>query len=532
MINLIHFEIKNGNLSPIEYGTSVINYSVGSDIFISYRDLIVSCGESTLLNAILVRNERSETKVFVDQYGSIPMFYLIQDDRIIFSNIFDRIASACKINTVDEVGFWESFLFETPFLERTLFDNIKIIQAGHYLSIIGKSVTQKPYFKFKFGKLQSKNFIEDAFNSLVKNTILPLQAKQIVFPISGGVDSRLLLGLFKRKAGNSFILPVTYGYGRSSLEYQYARRSLDATKIPYDNHQFHKLDANTYLENTDHLIKITGGLIGAQNSHFFSYLNKNEFSDEAICISGFFADSIFGYAAGKSKERDHLDNKYFRTAKDFYEAGVVPEMILQKIKEDLLKLYQQYQESNLDTFDEFIYIKERTTKFHIQLYNLYRTQIDVQMPLLQNDIIDCFMGIPSAIRRNKDIIFKMLDTYFVEFKDINNISSSGRYGSGKGQGMTKINYFTYIALTTINKILVNKLKIPINLDNPYDTEKQDFYYLKNFKKVFITDLVILERMKLLNSSQSKVLSKRVDGMRNLQIITNTDLYEKYIKLRT
>jgi len=528
MLNLIYIEIENNKISTLKHGAAIKHHVVEDGDLLTYSDFFYESHPISLLNAILIKKEEDEIRIYVDHYSSIPLFYTITENKILLSNIFNAVSKNVHTNDIDEIGFWESFLFESPLLDRTLLKDIKIIQAGHYLSIKKKSVVQIQYFTFSYHERDTKNIIEDCYESLNKID-LNLDSKQILFPISGGVDSRLLLGLFKKKSNAQSIIPITYSYNKSSLEFIYAKKLLKKTNIDYQEHDFHKLDHNSYLKHNAYLLNITGGLIGAQNSHLLGYLLEKRFDKGSVLISGLFADTIFGYASKTSYDNNILNNKYYKTAQIFFQKKLISEEIFESIKEDLIELHIQWEKgSNLKSFAEFMYIKERTSKFHMQLYNLYRTILDVKLPLLHNDVILSFMGIPTEIKENKAIIFHILDKYFPEYKNINNISSSGRFGSGRGKGMTKLNFYSYILLTIVNKIILNKLRIPFAFDNPYDTEKQDFYFYRYNRKRWHIDLNYLQKLGLIDKNKSKQLSKRIDGMRNFQLVSNIELLRKII----
>lgn len=208
--------------------------------------------------------------------------------------------------------------------------------------------------------------------------------------------------------------------------------------------------------------------------------------------------------------------------------NTIKKEVAQKIDLDLKKVYSQWEKSTINDFSEYIYVKERTSKFHMQLLNLFRSKIDFEIPLYNEKIIDFYMGLPAKDKENKKIIFDILDHYFLEFKKINNVSSSGRFGSGKGQGMTILNYYLYIFITVINRIILKKFKITYQVDNPYDTEKQEYYFIKNYKTIFSNSVKFLQKNKEINIKNNNIFFRESIGMRGFQIITNTEILKKYI----
>ena len=528
MKNLIYFEIQNNKFRSFNFGNSIESKTNEEGMYIFYKNIKPSCQRDKLLNTILLQNVNGEIRINVDQFNTIPLFYGVNGDKIVFSNIFNEVAQSISSLTIDSIGFWESYLFESPFLDRTLIKEIRTIQPGCYLSVQNTKLEQKPYFSFIFKENIYENYQKIAFECLDENLYFGQTDRDIIFPISGGVDSRLLLSFFNKKQKYKSIKAITYGFNKSTFEYIYAKKVLNCLDINFESHDFHIINDKTYLSDIEKLIQITGGLIGIQNNHLYSYLSINNFKDDVYTISGFFADTIFGYAVSDSENNNIKYTKYYTLSKRFYELGIISNKIFFGIESDLKILFDQWKNSNITSFNEFLYIKERSTKFHMHLYNLYRTKIDTVMPLVNNNIIDVFMSMPSHIKKNKKIIFETLDSFFPSLGAINNISSSGRYGSGKGQGMTKTNYYLYLCITIINKVLINMLKVPIIFDNPYDTEKQDFFYLKKMKSRLINELNILHEQCDIDVNVCSKIGRRVDGMRNMQLITNIELIKKYI----
>lgn len=145
--------------------------------------------------------DRQINRVFLarDRYGIKPLYYThTRDNQMVFASEVKAILTYCQEKpSIDAEGLLEYFTFQNFFTDKTLFDQIKLLPAGHYLEIgLGKTshVVQKQYWDFNFKESTTIKKEQDYVDEL---TYLFEQAvhRQLVSDVevgsylSGGVDS-------------------------------------------------------------------------------------------------------------------------------------------------------------------------------------------------------------------------------------------------------------------------------------------------------------------------------------------------------
>ena len=71
-----------------------------------------------------------------DRYGIKPLYYCRDSDYFIFASENKAIVTYnSRLKTLDYQALLEYFTFQNIFTNRTLFKNIQLLEAGHYLEI-------------------------------------------------------------------------------------------------------------------------------------------------------------------------------------------------------------------------------------------------------------------------------------------------------------------------------------------------------------------------------------------------------------
>ena len=156
----------------------------------------------------------------VDHIRSRPLFYAIKNARFYLSDDAEWIRQRVGEHTMDAVAREEFELTGYVTGPDTLFQNIKQIQAGELVVATyedgGLHVETARYYKFQHTEpaVVDEIALSGALDSVAVASIQRLveyaAGRQIVVPLSGGYDSRLIVTLLKR-LGYENILTFTYG---------------------------------------------------------------------------------------------------------------------------------------------------------------------------------------------------------------------------------------------------------------------------------------------------------------------------------
>ncbi|AKB80543.1 Asparagine synthetase (glutamine-hydrolyzing) [Methanosarcina horonobensis HB-1 = JCM 15518] len=155
----------------------------------------------------------------VDKTRSIPLFYIKTKNSITISDSAYYLKD--KINQhLNEENAAEFMVAGYVTGNETLFDNIKQVRNGEFLIYQKNEKRLKSCFYFKFlhrnnYELPEIRLIEmldqtfvNTFSRLIKST--SKQGKKLVVPLSGGLDSRIIVAMLKRLGVNDVIC-MSYG---------------------------------------------------------------------------------------------------------------------------------------------------------------------------------------------------------------------------------------------------------------------------------------------------------------------------------
>lgn len=502
MRNLVFFKVvcKFGKVSVID---KVLTDDLKSKVTLD--------GNYSNKGVNIVINDSSVRIVF-DHFNSLPLFWgKASDGAIIVSNNHEKIVYETKASEVDVIGFWELYLFETPLLSRTLFKEVSVSQAGHDLVIDESGSRLERRFNFNYGKQKScANVVKTAHELLEKK--LSHSYQNVVFPISGGLDSRIILSYMKDSIPSDTHF-ITYGFSPKILENTYAKEILHLLYEKDYSHDFHTIESNRYLEAGSRGVSLSGGLAGIQNSHLLGYAEKSPHIG-SHCILGMFADAIFGYGVSENNS-DWKNCSYAIKVDRFKSKGILSNDIVEQILGDLKLLYNDWCDgSDLSSFDEYIYVRERNGKFHTSLINTLQDYWNIDAPLIDWEVTKYFMSLPNEIRKNKAIVKNILGVFFPDVEHIGDVSSSFRHGN---------NRVLHNASTLVNNILSRKLGLLPIIPIYTDTERHDYSFLKHYKYEYQQAIEQMKEHLGLSDDSVNSLKKIGSGMHGFQFISNAQV---------
>jgi len=172
----------------------------------------------------------------VDHIRSQPLFYGLSDGKFFISEDAEWVRQQVGDREMDSVAREEFQLAGYVTGADTLFPNVKQLQAGECLiarqTEVGPVVETHRYYRFLHQEPAETNE-PDLRAELDRVTVRVMQrlidyadGRQIVIPLSGGYDSRLIATMLKR-LGYDNVLSFTYGVP-GNKESDYSKRVADA----------------------------------------------------------------------------------------------------------------------------------------------------------------------------------------------------------------------------------------------------------------------------------------------------------------
>jgi len=187
-------------------------------------DNIISCAIDTIqtLNGSFAVVIETDNYIFaaVDRLRSIPLFYGTADNKFFLSDDANWVRNQVEDSHMDEIATKEFLLTGYVTGSETLFPNVKQLQAGECLWVEkcdGKpDITTYRYYRYvhhDFFNASEKDLyplmdqvLVNVFERLLEST----NGRTLVIPLSGGLDSRLIVAMLKR-LGRENVICFSYG---------------------------------------------------------------------------------------------------------------------------------------------------------------------------------------------------------------------------------------------------------------------------------------------------------------------------------
>ena len=376
--------------------------------------------------SVIIQKEKN-IMLAVDKTRTFPLFYLNNENELIISDDTYYLKKNYK-NDLDEINSDEFLSLGFVMGKETLLQNIFQVQAGEFLISDNNRLKKEFYSDYLTEKTSTKSFddLKSEFLYILKDSIQRIvklaNGRQIVLPLSGGYDSRLIASLLKQ-ADYENIFCFTYGNIKNpeviisekvakELSFNWLFVEYNKQTVNQDFSQSNEFQ-KYYKFASNHV-----SIFHTQDYFAVKYLHDNKIiNDDAIFVPGHGGDFLAGKHLGKAEianKNNVIDIIYQKlhallNKKTFKNKIALKEKIssLTKVKKENIK-------------DEFFYsieenfiLLEKQSKFLVNAQRIYEYfGYQHVMPLLDNELIEFFRDLPLKYKIN---------SYFYEksiFKDI------------------------------------------------------------------------------------------------------------------
>ncbi|HII92191.1 MAG TPA: asparagine synthase [Methanosarcina sp.] len=365
----------------------------------------------------------------VDKLRSTPLFYTVTEDTFIVSD------SACYLKDktnqrLNEENAAEFMLVGYVTGNDTLFDGIKQIRNGEILIYQKETDNLKTSYYFRFlhsnyyGLPEDKllelldSVLVNIFSRLIESTIK--QGKRLVVPLSGGLDSRIVVTMLK-KLGVNDVICISYGRegNRQSIISKQVAKALgyEWFFVKYTAQKWH--DCYNSKEEK-YFQEWAGNLSSLPHIHDFLALkelkNQGKIPDNSVFVPGHTGDVLSGSHIPKS----YLDNSRKYDLETFLTDSLGMHYNLWKLPhnyelESIFKEKLNNLVSGLEIDDnktcanaiELFDFNERQPKFIINSVRNYEFfGYEWRIPFWDTELIDFYLKVPIEHRVNQDIYKK------------------------------------------------------------------------------------------------------------------------------
>ena len=353
-----------------------------------------------------------------DTLRSYPIFYSKQENKFLISNDTKELIKKPIVNNNNAII--DCLLSGYAHGRNTLYENINSMLAAEIIfsptKYLGKLKIYK-YFLYNFTYKKTKknlnylnNKLEIQINKVISKLIKKANGRQIVIPLSGGLDSRLILcKLHEFKYKN--ILTFTYGLKNNS-DVKYAKiiaKQLD-TKwkyIPFEKSRFQNYYNSSFKNKYDLFADNSLSLPNYQDVFFIKELLDKKFIEKnSIVVNGQTGDFITGGQIPITQDKKNF--KYLEKeicSKHFFLFKRLRNSFMQMhIKKNIKNFINDnsLKNKNIDEILELWNFEERQTKYIINGQRAYEfMSLDWFLPFWDNELIKFWNSVPYKFKVNQ-----------------------------------------------------------------------------------------------------------------------------------
>lgn len=305
------------------YGWHNIHFVEGSIYwhgFLQYYDQIVNLVlKQKKLSERIIEFLRSEYSCFgiiidhpefifasVDRVRSYPIYYCNYNNRIIVSNCANVLRDHCQIQKLNPQSLLEFNMSGYVYNKRTLYQTLHQLQSGEYLFWKRElnNIDIKRYYQYIPRPKQSEsaadlqNDLSRVINNVMNRTIERAAGAPIWVPLSGGLDSRLILSKlveFKYDHLHAFSFGVAGNFEAKRAKYVAEKLGVPWLFCPFKSKYIQNPD---YLNVRNSYTNFSAGLCTAPAylgfEAFYTLTRNNKIPSNAVIVNGQSGDFITG----------------------------------------------------------------------------------------------------------------------------------------------------------------------------------------------------------------------------------------------
>ncbi len=371
-----------------------------------------------------------------DRFGHRQLYYYEDDELFLFSAEMKAFLAYHRFSKNLDLKAVSDF-FNYGFLlgDKTFFENVKLLKGGHIISFQNHRIKHKQYWDYRFGEESKQNIdelIEEA-DSIYCNTIKNRigTAKDIIIPLSGGLDSRFITGHAMRLG----VQPHVFTHGqRKCLDYRIAKRVIDVLGIT--NYKFIKIDPLWLPDYTEKFIFLTDGMVDSSPAILLGISKQYDLPAESTV----FLNGIFGTAGHFStaffKQQDIVDNLSYeeklRRVRRTLTGDYINDEYYKPFQEDIKEEIRNNYLSSIE--EEFSHCLNTSTLFcnqkdvffikndqfrHMNQVDCNRFIWHDHFALVDDRLVDFYIKLPSWLKPSRTFL---IEYFKIKFPDLAKIA--------------------------------------------------------------------------------------------------------------
>ena len=371
---------------------------------------------------LVYHKQKKEHYVFTNRLGTYHVYYLSKGSQNVISTYFLGLARSAKDKQLDWegiTGFMAMGFFPgtTTYLEGiSVLENSSCYTFNQELELI----EHKKYREWNFEMTQiSQADLLEEFNSILSSSLTySTKDKRVALPISGGLDSRTIVGNITHNPKYKTLWGFSYGYTEKSVENKIASKIANARKIDFNsfkvpNYLFDNIDSIAdsvelfqYIDGTrqafmkDKLIEKSDVTIGGHwGDVWFDDAGIDDMSEES-----YFYNKIV--KKGSSWLLKEICEPYYAKHRDF----------LKNYFSDWMSKYKHI--GNKDYKMKIFKTNQWSFRWTVPSIRMYQAAVMPILPFYDNRIVDFFSKVDTSLLKGRALQVEYIKQYHSDLAKI------------------------------------------------------------------------------------------------------------------
>ena len=388
---------------------------------------------------IIIDYAKDRVIIANDRTASKPLFYFVDAQTIYFAPEMKCLLPIPSLEKRLNQTAIANFLAVGYFINgELLIKNIKILDNASVVEITNSEITMRRYWQYRFDETPRDEGVE-YYQKILSKLIHRAVSRRIRtnhrygILLSGGYDSRGILGCYLHEKGGKNVNTISWGYEEDVPESDCMVSKKLADELG-TTHRFYKLNPQKVVNNLRDFIFLSDGLTDAFTNYPESLKIFQEIRQDQGIQMILRGDECFGWHSWAFDERtmfstlsiNHLNEllKYKKILKDSYY-----ESFIERNSKTITTISSKCDAKNTHNRKDFFYLDQRLNHYLNPLSYIKIIEVELRNPWVDNDILD-FMGtVPIKYRLDKNLyrktIVKMFPELFSEIAQKSNLVDWG-----------------------------------------------------------------------------------------------------------
>ena len=440
----------------------------------------------------LVKHEGNKVFAAVDHIRSRPLFYAVNEQGFYLSDSAEWVRQQVNDIVMDEFAKAEFQLTGYVTGRDTLYKHVKQLQAGECLVYADHQLVVERYYSFEHS--EPVDYSEAALlaeldvvaKASIQRLIRYANGRQIVIPLSGGYDSRLIAALLK-EANYDNILTFTYG-AKGNKEAAYSKIVADSLGLEWRFVEYTEALWQAAWQTDERKRYQLEGSNWTSLAHMQDWLavkimkEQGIVENNAVFAPGHSGDMVAGshipsfihanLTAKYTKDDlvEHLFNKHYCLTQH---NNVQPSVSMFKEKvEKSLVLQATYSAQEFANECEKHNWQNRQSKFIFNSVRVYEFfDYDWWIPLWDKEFVGFFEDLPLPLRNHEWYIEYVQNKYLAHSKNIAEANVSNASDAGFAKKLSQLNIVKQLGIRPLlakGYRLIVKPKSSLLLESVYN----------------------------------------------------------------